>query len=52
MDVSDSTAILCNLPAIRLALERSINEEIPEERRQNGIRLERYVLLVVADKGA
>ena len=38
--------------AFRLALQRSISEEIPEERRQTGIRLERYVLLVVADKGA
>ena len=36
--------------AFHRALERSINEEIPEERRRNGIRLERYVLLVVADK--
>lgn len=36
--------------AFRLALERSIDQELPAERRENGIRLERYVLLVVADK--
>lgn len=36
--------------AFRRALERSIEEEVPAERRENGIRLERYVLLVVADK--
>lgn len=36
--------------ALRSALERIIDEELPEERRENGIRLERYVLLVVAER--
>jgi ubiquinone/menaquinone biosynthesis C-methylase UbiE len=36
----------------RVALERAIARSIPEERRSNGIRLERYVLLAIADKPA
>jgi ubiquinone/menaquinone biosynthesis C-methylase UbiE len=36
----------------RIALERALAETIPERRRTNGIELERYVLLAVADKPA
>jgi len=35
---------------LRAELERAVAQTIPEERRRGGIRLERYVLLAVADK--
>jgi trans-aconitate methyltransferase len=39
-----------NIEALRAALERTIDAEVPEQRRENGIQLERYVLLVVAER--
>lgn len=37
---------------LRAALDRAVAATLPEERRRGGIRLERYVLLAVADKPA
>jgi hypothetical protein len=38
------------IEALRAALEQTIDAQLPQARRENGIKLERYVLLAVAER--